>query len=44
MSTKIAHDAGCTHTNKKHKQSGRCRKGCPCARAARKLQRKDRAK
>jgi hypothetical protein len=30
----------CPHTRKKHKQSGRCRKGCDCDFALRKAERK----
>lgn len=41
---KIEHDAGCTHTNKHHKASGRCRKGCDCTRALRKIEHKEKAR
>lgn len=34
------HDPGCTHSNKHHKQSGRCVGDCKCRYAARKAARK----
>lgn len=36
-------ECNCTHTAKKHKASGRCRKGCECRAAQRKADRKLRA-
>jgi hypothetical protein len=39
----IEHHPDCRHTNKHHKQSGRCRGNCPCDYALRKAQRKERA-
>lgn len=43
MRDRIQHHEDCTHTNKHHKQSGHCRKGCPCARALVKAVRKERS-
>lgn len=39
----VEHHKDCHHTNKHHKQSGRCRGNCPCTYALRKVERKERA-